>query len=70
MLSVRDLDLFLALAQETCVERRWLVSGKTGIDRPVFFLLEGLDFSLAINNQTERDGLYTSGREPAPDLIP
>jgi len=51
-LAVRDFDFLFAFAQKACVECRRLSSGEMGVDRPVFFLLEGFDLAFAIRRSS------------------
>ena len=69
-LAIRDFDLLFALAQEAGVERRRLGGGEMGVDRPVFFFLEGFDFAFAIDDQAQCDGLHASGGKAAADFVP
>src|SRR5579862_1083639 len=68
--AVIDLDLLLALAQETRVKGRRLVGGKVGVDRPVLFFLERLDFAFAFDDQAKSKGLHPSGGKTSADLVP
>ena len=43
---------------------------ETGIEGPVFLLLELLDLALALDDEAEGDGLDASGGESAADLVP
>ena len=45
-------------------------AGRLTSMRPVFALLERADLPLALDNQTQRDGLHTTGRQAAADLVP
>src|SRR6266849_2153253 len=40
------------------------------VNRPVFLLLEGLDFALAFYDQPQSDGLHPAGGQATPDLVP
>src|SRR5207245_10241016 len=66
----RDLDLLFAFPEESRVEGWRLGSGEVSINRPVFFLVESFDFTLALDDQPQRNGLDTAGGEPAANLIP
>ena len=70
MLAVGDFDFLFALAQEPGVECRRLSGGEIGVDRPVFFFLEGFDFAFAIDDQAECDGLHSSCGKAAADFVP
>ena len=43
---------------------------ETGVEGPVFLLLELLDLALALDDEAESDGLDASGGETAADLVP
>src|SRR5208283_3764860 len=59
-----------ALAEEARVECRRLGGGQIGVDRPVFFFLEGFDFAFAIDDQAQCYGLHPAGGKTAADLVP
>src|SRR5208282_4611315 len=52
------------------VECRRLCCRKIGVDRPVFFLFERLDFAFALNDEAQRNCLHAAGGEAAPNLVP
>ena len=68
--AVRDFNLFLALAHKTRVESGRLGPGKVSINCPVFFFLERLDLTLALDNQPQRDRLNTACGEPPANFVP
>ncbi len=69
--SAFGISIFLfALAQEASVECRRLSGGEMGVDRPIFFLLEGFDFAFAIDDQAQSDGLHPSGGQAAANFVP
>ena len=70
MLAVGDFDFLFTFAEEAGVECRRLGGGEIGVDRPVFFFLEGFDFAFAVDDQAERDGLHPSGGKAAADFVP
>ncbi len=70
ILAVGDFDLFFAFAHEAGVECRRRARRQVRVDGPVFFFLERFDFALALYDQSQRDGLHTSGGKTAPDFIP
>src|SRR5262249_40209028 len=67
---VRALGLLVATPDKTRIERRRPARGKVGVDGPVFFLFKRLDLALAVDYQTQRDGLHASGGKAAPHLVP
>ena len=70
MLAVCDLDLLLAFAQETGVEGRWLGAGEMSIYGPILLLLECFDFTLALDDQSQGDGLHSPGGKTAANFVP
>src|ERR1039457_4966057 len=70
VLAVGDFDFLLAFAEKARVECRRLIGGEIGIDRPVFFFFEGLNFAFAIDDQAKGDGLHTPGGKAAADFVP
>ena len=68
--AVGDFDLLFALAQEASIEGGRLRAGEVGVDGPVFFFLERLDFAFAVDDQAESDGLHASGGKAAADFVP
>ncbi len=70
LLLVGDLQLFAVDAEETGVEGRSLGGVETGVEGPVFLLLELLDLALALDDEAEGYGLDASGGEAAADFVP
>ena len=66
VLAVGDFNFLFALPEKACVERGRLRGRQIGVDRPIFFFLEGLDLAFAIHDQTQRNRLHaSSGKSPA-----
>src|SRR2546426_7413204 len=70
VLAVGNFDLLFTLAQKPGVECRRPGCGEICINRPVFLLLEGLNFALALYDQPQSDGLHPAGGQATPDLVP
>src|SRR5436190_13546038 len=62
---VRNFDLLFAFADEAGIEGRRLGSGKIGVNGPIFFFVECLDFTLTLDDQPEGDRLYATGGKTA-----
>ena len=60
--TVRDLNFFFALAEETGIEGWRFARRKMRVNGPVFFLLERLDLALAFDNQPQSDSLNATRR--------
>ena len=43
---------------------------KIGVNRPVFFLFERLDFAFALDDEAQRNRLHAAGGETSPNLVP
>ena len=67
---VGDFRLLLAAPHEARIELWRLGGSELGVDRPVFFFLEGADLALALYDQAQRHRLHPAGGEPAPDFVP
>src|ERR1700678_82679 len=70
VLAVGDFNLLFAFAQEPRVERWRLAGGEMRVNRPIFFLLERLDLTFALDDQAESNGLHAPGRQAAAHFIP
>ncbi len=70
VLTVVDFDLFLTLAKETSIKCRRLGGRKMSVDGPIFFFLESLDFTFALDDKAKRDSLNATSGKAATNFIP
>src|SRR5208337_1734297 len=63
-------DTVVLVAEEPRLERRRILAGKAGVERPVLFGAECLALAFAIDDDPQRNRLHAPGADPALDLVP